>query len=771
MRKENSFRLLPIAGAMLVAFGSVHAQDADEIKALITPESSISIGVGGVLSDRENSKRFGQYTGLSKDGVYGLFDLNFVKRDEETGTWVILQGRDLGLDTRELAFTHQRQGDWKYVIEYNEIVRRDPYIIHTGLTGVGTTSPGVHLIAQPAAWASPSNLINGAPNVAGSDLELKIKRTALGVSAEKWFSPEWQLEASFRTEERKGARLFGRAALTSSDMGVNPTANGKQSNWAILLTPEPISSTTNIFEGKVSFNRDKLALTGGYYGSFYNNDYGSLTPSVPGTLNRGTLWNGNTGAGANTIAGIASSAVALPPDNQAHQLFLSGTYAFSKDTRSNFKLSYTHATQNQDFASQGLTAAAGAPGNLGGEVNTLLGMFGLSSRVTKDLTLKASLRYENRDDKTPVYVYNTNGIAGSNLNNTTNWPSGSQTRTTAKVEGIYRLPAGYSAVLGGDWERKHAPLPISNTALFNKQVFFREEMDEYGMRGELRKALSDALNGSIGLEYKQRRGNGDWMTGSPTGVAGLPLVNASPTVLNNVFPDMYMDRDRTKLRASLDWTPLEQLDLQAVFEHAQDDYKREAPSAAGSPLVATPVVAGARHVTIDSVTLDGSYSITENWRLSAYWTGSEYRWNVNKVGMEEDTKNFSHTVGIGLKGKVTSKLDVGFDIFTSRDVTTFTNQIVTNGVLGNIAGAPGQSLPGNALPKIHYSTDRVKFFANYALDKRSDIRFDAIYQHFNTDDWQWGYNGIPFLYSDNTTISQPMTQNFGFVGARYIYKF
>jgi MtrB/PioB family decaheme-associated outer membrane protein len=788
MKKENGFRLLPIAASLLVAFGDASAQTSDEVKALITPDSSVSVGVGGVTTGDGSAKRFGVYTGMNKGEVYGLFDLNFVKRNDESGTWIIIQGRDLGLETRELNFTHQKQGDWKYSLEYNEIVRHDPYTIHTGMTGVGTTTPTINLInnpAMPTAWATANGLANGAgvpttnTGLVGSDIDLKIKRTALGISAEKWLSPEWQVEGNFRTEERKGARLFGRVGITSGDMKVSPTAGTGVNSWAILLTPEPINSTTNIFEGKVSFNRDKLALSGGYFGSFFNNDFGSLSPTVPGTLNRGVLYNGAASSGgvnSQTIAQIASSAVALPPDNQAHQLYLSGVYTFSKDTRANFKVSYSHATQNESFAGQGLTAAAGAPANLGGEVNTILAMLGVSSRVTSDLTVKGNFRYEDRDDKTPLNIYNTNFKAGDNLNNTTNWQSASQTRTTAKIEGTYRLPAGYSAVLGADWENKKSPLPVANTGLFNKQVFFREEMNEYGLRGELRKALSETLNGSVSLEYKERRGSdGDWKTAAPAGTAGLPLVSADPAVLNNVFPDMYMDRNRTKARLSVDWTPVEQLDFQAIYEHAEDQYKRAAPAQilSGTPpaLVATPIVAGARNISIDSFTLDGSYSITENWRVSAYFTDSEYRWNVNKVGMGEDTRNSSQTFGVAIKGKVGSKLDIGADFFTTRDETSFTNQIVTAGVVGNIVGWVGQTLPGNTLPKVTYNVDRVKLFANYALDKSSDIRFDALYQHYHTDDWQWGYNGVPFLYSDNTTVSQPMTQNFGFVAARYIYKF
>jgi hypothetical protein len=44
-------------------------------------------------------------------------------------------------------------------------------------------------------------------------------------------------------------------------------------------------------------------------------------------------------------------------------------------------------------------------------------------------------------------------------------------------------------------------------------------------------------------------------------------------------------------------------------------------------------------------------------------------------------------------------------------------------------------------------------------------------QQFKTDDWQWSYNGVPFVYSDNTTVSQPTNQVLKFVGASYSLKF
>jgi len=790
---HKAFRLLPVAAAMLAAYGNVYAQQSSDVTELITPDSSINVGIGGV-NNTQDAKRFGQYTGMNQGTAYGLIDFDLIRRNDATGTWLILKGRNLGLDTREFTVSQQKQGDWKVQFDYNEIVRNDPYVIHTGMTGIGTTTPQIHLIAtppMPAAWATV-NALTPSNGIAGTDVELKLKRTAMGLSGEKWLSPELQFELSFRTENKKGARMFGRAGLNSSDLLNQASAGTGNANgsWAVLLTPEPIDSNTQQIEGKLSFNRDKLALTGGYYGSFYTNNNGSLTPNVPNTLNRGVLWNGGVPGTNSTVQQLASATVALPPDNQAHQLYLSGNYAFSDTTRSNFKLSYTHATQNESFAAQGLSALTAIPASLGGVVDTKLAQFGLTMRPSKSLSINASLRYEDRADKTPIVVYNHGSLAQAALNGTTNWPSGSQTRTTAKLDGIYRFASGYSLMLGGDWERKVTPLPPANSAIVNGQVFFRPALNEYGLHAEARKALSVNLNGAVGFEYKQRRGgDNDWRT--TTGTAGnallafnpgLPATGTSAATAggNYVLADMYMDRNRTKLRGNMDWEASEKLSLQAVVEHTQDEYLRAIPSVTVLALPqVVPVVAGARTIISDSLSLDTTYTVSEDWRINGFWTHSYNRWNVNKVNIGDDTRNTADTFGLGINGKLSSRLSIGMDILATRDTTTFSNLVAVASATpasnpnaaGNIPGWSGQTMPGNFLPNINYTTDKLNLHAKYVVNKSSDVQALLSWQHFKTDDWQWGYNGVPFVYSDNTTVSQPMNQHLVFVAARYIYKF
>lgn len=794
-------KLAPLAAALLMAFGTAYAQQSEEVRALVSPNSgSVSVGAG-FNSGEKDARRFGQYTGLNKEGSV-LLDFESVTRDDTTGTWMKFSGRDLGLDTRELNFSREKQGDWRFGLDYNEIVRNDPYVINTGMTGIGSSSPVINLIKTPSGVGTPNatgsntgaflntnpfGLVTPVNPVLAHDESLKLKRTSLGIGGDKWISSGLQLEVNFRNEDKKGARMFGRVGIASGDELFSPTIGTGTAggNVALLLTPEPIDSNIRTIDTKLNFSHDKLALTGGYYGSFYTNNAGSLTPVVPGTLNRGALWNGGvTAAGCANLTGpcsiqqSASSAVALPADNQAHQIYFSGTYAYTDTTRANFKLSYTHATQDESFTGIGLSPSATAGTSLGGVLDTTLLQLGLSTRPIKDLSVNASLRYEDRADNTPVRVYNY-GKLNTGVDATTNWASGSQTRTDAKVDAVYRLPAGYSFASGLEWERKNNPVLPNNTAIYGTGgMLVRATTDESGLHLGLRKAMSEDLNGALSVEYKTRRSGDDWKTGN--NLKGNQVITVAADG-NYVLPDMYMDRDRTKVRANLDWDPSENLSVQMVIEHGQDDYKR-----AWTP-VATQVIAiqpGARTVSNDSATLDASYKVSEAWRIGGFWTHSENRWSVNKSGLGDDTKNMTDTFGLSIKGKVSSALHIGFDLLAANDVTSLQNFVaptvaglaapatLTNAdINGNIGGFNGTRSPGgNYLPSITYNTVKLNLYGVYELDKKSSVKVNLAYQEMKSDDWQWGYNGVPFVYSDNTTVSNP-NQSVTFASVVYVHKF
>jgi hypothetical protein len=63
----------------------------------------------------------------------------------------------------------------------------------------------------------------------------------------------------------------------------------------------------------------------------------------------------------------------------------------------------------------------------------------------------------------------------------------------------------------------------------------------------------------------------------------------------------------------------------------------------------------------------------------------------------------------------------------------------------------------------------LKLFGKYELNKASAVRLDAIHQRSKFNDWGYGYNSVPFTFSDNTTVTMKQVQEVTFVGVTYIY--
>ena len=147
-------------------------------------------------------------------------------------------------------FSQQKQGDWKYYGDYNVIERNYANTINTNLLGIGTDALTV----------------TRTPQGTGSDVNLKTERRGFTFGGEKWISNNLQFETSFKTEEKTGARIFGRA-LTCNATAVG-TANGygcvaaggtsPATAGAMLLLPEPINYKMNQFDAKFNWHTDKI---------------------------------------------------------------------------------------------------------------------------------------------------------------------------------------------------------------------------------------------------------------------------------------------------------------------------------------------------------------------------------------------------------------------------------------------------------------------------------------------------------------------------------
>jgi len=692
--------------ALAAAFGP--AQAADPIgpqnvdprapASMHTDASTASVGVGYATHD---GRRFGQYNGINEDGFYGLIDLNWVRRDDENGTWTRIFGRDVGLESRQLRFEQQRQGNWGYAIDYSRIPRFEPLVAYTAVGGIGSNTLTIPATLTP-----------------GGATELKTRRDIFGLGLEKAFAGNWDVQFSFRNEEKEGTRIFARGTTGTTGVSVPPAFG------TFEFAPEPINATMRQLEAKVNYNGGALLLTGGYYGTMYNNSFDS-----------GLHFNGGNSA-LSTFTPIA-----LPPDNQSHQLYLSGNYSFTANTRSTFKLSYAKATQDAAFVSgPNVPLAPGVGDNLNGRVDTRLAQFGLTSRPTPKLSVVADVRLEDRDDKTPILVY---GPTTNSTWNGENEPRSIRT-TTARAEANYALPEGFRIIGGVGWEEKKRN--ISEIRI----VSARETTEELTWRIELRRPMSESVTGSVALIHSDRDGSPFQTTIIQGGAPGSNLI----------APVHLADRERDKIRLSVNWQPTDPLSVQLIADKARDDYSGRD----GSTL-------GPRKGEASFFSLDAAYTFSERWQANAWYSLSDTSFDHSSC--ESATGNpaacpataadpvwaaslrsLATSLGFGMRGKPGARFEIGADLSYS--------DIKDENHLDAVSGGAVSSLPD-----IRTKLTRLNFFARYALQKNSGVRLDYVFDRFETDDWTWP----SWTYADGTRLVENPVQKASFLGVSYYHKF
>lgn len=674
---------LTVAAAVFAAVNTF-AAEGDEVTELTKPESTVQAGVGYVDHDNQ---RFGQYSGLNEKGVYGLLDIDVVRRDDDTGTWLRLTGRNLGLDSRELRVEHNRQGDWGYLLDYSQIPRFNPFTVNTGLSGIGT----------------PDVTINGEPR---RDVQLKTERDRLTLGFDKWLQGGFSFNLTFRNEEKDGARMFGRGTP-----------------GAMEFLAEPINQTTRQIEATLNYTGMRLQLSGGYYGTMFDNHNPAL----------------NITGGDAALSGGASpfTPIALPPDNQSHQLFLTGGYTFTPTTRGTFKLAYAHQTQDDSF----IVPASVGRTDLGGRIDTGSMQMGITARPMPKLSLLANYRYENKNDKTPVVDYFPVTVTTTATGE--NEPRSIKT-TVGKVEASYQLPANFRLTAGVDEEIKKR-----NTSAV-RVVSFREETDETSYRLELRRSMSETVTGAVAYIHSNRTGSDFQTTTLTTGATGSNLI----------APIHLADRDRDKVRLSASWTPTDPLSLQFIAERANDEYSAR-----------TSQDLGPRSGNAEFYSIDGAYTFSDTWQGTAWVSRNDNRMdqatcvNAATAGVcpatvaspvwEAKLRNQGNAVGLGMRGKFSSNLEVGTDIQYMAIQDEFGQQAITPATASV-----------SSLPDIHTKLTTVRLYTRYTLQKNAGLRVDYTYDRYRTDDWTW----TNFTYTDGTTVSQQPKQIVHFIGVSYYYR-
>ena len=738
-------RLSRILAAMAAVFASsmALAQEGGAGPAYLLPDNTVSIGIGVAGGEDKDRTRFGLFNGLRKHDTNGMLDFNYSNKDAATGRWMTLEGRNLFLDNREFGYTYRNLGDFRLKVDYSEITRHDPRTINTSLSGIGTTNQVVSLLATPGT---------------GTDQNLELKRKGLGFDLQKRFG-NFEVEVTFKNEDKSGSRLWGRgfACNTTTYVVAGACSAALASASAVLFLPEPVDSTIRQFEAKLNYAGEKLRLSGGYYGNFYTNNFGSLNPSIPG----GALGNLNGGVQANVaLVAAMQTPMALWPDSRAHQVFLSGNYKLTDHTKLNFKYSYTHATQNESFTGMGLTPRVGGRSDLGGEINTTRAQLGFSSHPTKSLHLHGDFLYESKNNKTPIDIYNIHTVAANIWTNSAMSPS----KYEAKLEANYKLPENFLVVGGVKWERENTGA-WTPTDVAGGITALRQVMDTTGYRLELRKPVSDTFTGAVAYSEDRREGASSWLRPQALPLTGV--VNASVDcattvgigcVYNRTGNVAYTQKDmqRQKIRLNGNWDPMERLNLQAIWDIGHEDYQG-------------PTTSGLNTVRFRNFSIDAAYQLSDNWKINGFWNKNKRTiQTAHSTDYDADLSDRSTTYGVGFSGTPFGNFKVGGDLMGISDTLRY-------GMLPDISQGSTAVLrsQGWGMPDVHYNMLRLQLYGEYTINKSSTVRLDYIFNRTYFDEWTWGAanGGLPFLYSDNTTIRAQQLQVVNFLRASYVYKF
>lgn len=520
MNSSSAVFVLAALGVLSATAGRA-AADTSQWKCELCPfekegrSGTLDAGVGAVSDD---SARFGDFTGLQRKGAFLVLG-GSARYRAANGVYGGLSATDLGLDARELQFDGGREGLYTLRMGYAEIPRHQADGAATPFLGVGGAQ-----LTLPAGFPAVDT---AAMPLAGTlqPVDVESKRSRFDAALDWSVSPAWSTRVSLRRDVRDGTkRLSGSFFSSASHL------------------PAPLDQVTDQLEASASYADVRMQATVAYQLSLFRNDHDALTWSNPFTP---------------VVAGSGSGQLALPPDNQFHQVSASGGYELTSWLRASGDIAAGRMTQDAAFLAPTLnpTLAATLPAlpeqSLHGRVDTFNASARLSATPTDALRLNASYARDVRDNKTPRGSYpavSTDMFVGALAR--TNQPF-SYTQDRFKLDASYRGPGRWRTAVGVEEDDRERTL---------QEVVTTRETTVWG---RVQGTLLDSLSVAVKLAHAER-------DASTYGVAAW--IDPPENPLLRKFNLAERRRDSAALR--LDATPGEDVTLGLSADYADDDYHR-----------------------------------------------------------------------------------------------------------------------------------------------------------------------------------------------------
>lgn len=319
----------------------------------------------------DDSFKFGDYRGLDDKGLYAIGEIDLRYWGKGSAYWEMI-GSDLGLDSRSLSIEGGRQGRYEVRLAYDLLPKRGNDSGKSPFLGSGGTN-----ISLPAGWTRASST-GGMSQLTRALRPMPIahERENARFGFSHLLTPQLKYVLDYRRERRKGQGLHtGNFIIFTS------------------ILPKPVDTTTDEIDASITYTTKKGLLSLAYYGSFFDSRHPSITWENPFTP---------------LVPGSERGRSALAPDNQAHQITLSGTYQLSLQTQASGMLSFGRMTQDEAFIPATINANMARPlplSSLDAKVKTSRLHLRLHSRLKPKLTLNLSYNLDDRKNKTARNIY------------------------------------------------------------------------------------------------------------------------------------------------------------------------------------------------------------------------------------------------------------------------------------------------------------------------------------------------------------------------------
>ncbi|MGI9344617.1 MAG: MtrB/PioB family decaheme-associated outer membrane protein, partial [Gammaproteobacteria bacterium] len=491
--------------------------------------------------------------------------------------------------------------------------------------------------------------------------EIEQKRRTLGAGGMLRLWRELDFNVDYRRTNLDGTRIQPGAFLT-----------------AATELAQPIDFTTDEIDIGIGYRGSSWNAELSYFGSFFKND------------DAGYAWDN-----AFTTGNVDVGAQSQPPDNDFHQVALSGAWRGPARTTLTGRIATGQMEQNEGFlpytVNPNLTASPLPRANLDGKVDTLNVHLRATSTPWRRLRVNAEYRHDDRDNKTGVAAYDyvvTDIAPGQTV---MNLPYGYQ-RQTFGLDGDLRLANWLRVALG--WDRNE----------MERNLQERDETESDRVWTKLRMSTGGLFDASLLLATEERKGSA---------YETLTMARSPQNPLMRKYN--MADRDRDEVEFRFGSNPTDRLNIGFTTRYAEDDYD-------SSPI-------GVLRTEDFTWTIDGSFAFPNGSSLYGAFTREEIesdQSNSQNFGAPDwaaGAKDRFNTLVTGLQlPAMIDKLNVNLDYVIAR--STGSNAIeFTN------------STQGGPYPGLHNNLHSLRIFVDYEWKESTTFRFGFWRERFDSSDW------------------------------------